>query len=316
MLLRSLRTVLHKVRPQLRPAPTGVGDAELLARFLNQHDEAAFELLVWRHGPLVLGVCRRVLGNAHDAEDAFQATFFILARKAGSIGRGHSVASWLYKVAYRVALRARARRAKLDRCVRPLGEQAVPAADGEPAALLAGKDLRPLLDAAISRLPEKYRDPVVLCYFEGKTNEEAARQLGCPKGTILSRLARARERLRRSLGRHGLGLAALPFAMLLADHARALVEVSPVLVNAAVQLAILLPIARAAAGLSSGAVELAEEVLRDMARARLLLAAGVLGLATLVAGAGGYAAGVFDAGPTTPELTRPAKATGCRRNSM
>jgi RNA polymerase sigma factor (sigma-70 family) len=174
-------------------------DAQLLDRFVERRDEVAFELLVWRHGPMVLGVCRRILQNPHDAEDAFQASFFTLARKADSIARRDSVGAWLYRVAYRIALRARARRARLAQREQPLGDLPVAEVGCEPADLLAWRELRPVLDAEISRLPEKYRAAFVLCYLEGKTNEQAAEQLGCPKGTVLSRLSRARERLRKRL---------------------------------------------------------------------------------------------------------------------
>jgi RNA polymerase sigma factor (sigma-70 family) len=174
-------------------------DAQLLERFVAEQDEAAFERLVWRHGPTVLGVCRRVLRHEQDAEDAFQATFLVLVRKAGSIGKRQAVGSWLYRVALRVALRARA------------GKRAAPRAEVvdvpvEPAPGPDRDDLRPVLDEEVNRLPEKYRAPFVLCYLEGRTNEEAARQLGCPRGTVQSRLAWARQRLRDRLGRRGLAL--------------------------------------------------------------------------------------------------------------
>src|SRR5262245_36773723 len=196
--MQPLRTILKRVRHILRPDhPPGVTDSQLLDRFLSQRDEAAFELLVWRHGPMVLGVCRRVLQDAHDAEDAFQATFLTLARKGGSIGRRESLAGWLYTVAQRIALRARARQPRPRSRERPLPASVVEESACDPSELLAWRELRPLLDAEVARLPEKYRDAFILCYIEGKTNEEAAEQLGCPKGTVLSRLSRARERLRK-----------------------------------------------------------------------------------------------------------------------
>jgi RNA polymerase sigma factor (sigma-70 family) len=289
MLMRSLRGILQQVRPYLRPVPPGVGDADLLERFLTGRDEAAFELLVWRHGPLVLGVCRRVLGDPHDAEDAFQATFFALAQKASTIDQRDSLSAWLYKVAYRIALRARAQRARRNGAEQPLGEHPVAQPGTDPADEVAWRDLAPVLDREVTRLPEKYRLPFILCYFEGKTNEAAAAQLGCPRGTVLSRLARARERLRERLGRRGLTLGVGPFALLLVQHARALAEVSPVLVNAAVQLAILLPAARLAAGLSAAPVKLAQAVLRDMHRAWLRRVAALLAALVLVLGAVGGA---------------------------
>src|SRR5262249_30053195 len=140
-------------------APT---DARLLERFVRQHDGEAFADLVRRHGPMVLGVCRRVLDDAHEAEDVFQATFLVLARKADAIRQGESLGSWLYGVAYRTALRARAEAARR----RALAWEADDMPPSDPAAEAAWRELRPLLDAELQRLPEKYRAPVVLCYLE------------------------------------------------------------------------------------------------------------------------------------------------------
>src|SRR5262245_53862403 len=173
---------LGKVIRQLRQSldhEGGLSDAELLERVVSQRDTAAFEVLVWRHGALVLGVCRRLLRHEQDAEDAFQAAFLILLRKAGSIGKRQSLGSWLYKVAYRVSLRARARRRA--RREQPGGD--VPAREATPE--LIWRDLRPVLDEEVDGLPEKYRTPFILCYLEGLTNEEAGRQIGCPRGTVL-----------------------------------------------------------------------------------------------------------------------------------
>ena len=190
----------------------GLSDRLLLERFVRQRDEAAFETLFWRHGPMVMAVCRRLLPAA-DAEDAFQATFLILVRKAASVTRGEAVAAWLYRVAYRIALRARA-------ATRPTVE--LPA-EGPPDDEEAGTwhDLRPVLDEAIASLPEKYRTPIILCYLEGKTNQEAADELGCPRGTVAIRLKRARERLRRRLERRGMLLGAALLSLLLVRKAPA-----------------------------------------------------------------------------------------------
>jgi RNA polymerase sigma factor (sigma-70 family) len=204
------RTTLARFVRRLAELPRAaqLSDAELLERFVAQQDGAAFELLLWRHGPKVLGVCRRVLRHEQDAEDAFQATFLVLARKAASVGRREAIGPWLYRVAYRVALRAKARADR--RPVRQARPEDVPAVERTPDLIWA--DLRPVLDEEVSRLPGKYRAAFVLCYLDGKTNEEAARELGCPTGTVLSRLAWARERLRGRLARRGLapcaGLAA------------------------------------------------------------------------------------------------------------
>jgi RNA polymerase sigma factor (sigma-70 family) len=196
-------TLTRYLRRTLRlPEAGGLADAQLLERFVADRDEAAFEVLVWRHGPKVLGVCRRMLHHDQDAEDAFQATFIILVRKARSIAKGQSLSSWLHRVAYRVALRARMLTQQRTARQKPLSE--CQAAQGGQDAVWS--DLRPVLDEEVDRLPAKYRAPFVLCYFDGKTNEQAARELGCPKGTILSRLAWARHRLRMRLTSRGLAL--------------------------------------------------------------------------------------------------------------
>ncbi len=181
-----LHAVLHQLRRVVaRERTDELSDAQLLDDFVQRRDEAAFELLVWRHAGLVLGTCRRLLRDRHEAEDAFQATFLVLIRKAATISRRDSLGSWLHRVAVRIAQRARAQAAR--RMTAALPEE-VPAP--EPKDDLLWRDLRPVLDEEVSRLPEKYRRPFVLCYLEGNTNEQAARQLGCPRGTILSRLAR------------------------------------------------------------------------------------------------------------------------------
>ena len=180
-----------------------LSDGQLVQRFLTARDgadQAAFTALVERHGPMVLGVCREVLGNSHDAEDAFQATFLVLARKAGSVRKADSLASWLHGVARRVAIRAKAqaaRRRAYERRSAAMKAAELERQGGSPEGW-------PELHEAIARLPERYREPVVLCYLEGLTTEEAALRIGCPHGTILSRLSRARERLRGQLERRGL----------------------------------------------------------------------------------------------------------------
>jgi RNA polymerase sigma factor (sigma-70 family) len=172
-------------------------DSQLLKRFASQQDQAAFADLVRRHRPMVLGVCRRVLGDAHDTDDAFQATFLVLVRKAGAIAQPELLANWLYGVAYRVALKARANAAR-----RSEHERRAPVkAWVEPIVEATGRELRSALNAELHHLPEQYRAPLVLCYFKGKTNAEAARLLGWPTGSISGRLARARDLLRKRLVR-------------------------------------------------------------------------------------------------------------------
>jgi len=182
-------------------------DEELLDRFMNRDDEAAeaaFRTIVARHGPMVLGVCRHILNQHHDAEDAFQATFLVLARKAGSIRDRRVLARWLYEVAYRIAMRARTSGVRQRAHERQGGEMAATATlDNQ-----GWSELKPVLHDEVNRLPEKYRVPVILCYLEGKTNEEAAQLLKWPVGTVKGRLSRARDLLRSRLTRRGLALSA------------------------------------------------------------------------------------------------------------
>jgi RNA polymerase sigma factor (sigma-70 family) len=184
-------------------------DAQLLERFVVCQEEPAFTALLRRHGPMVLSVCRRILHNDHDAEDVFQATFLILARKAGSIRKHESVGSWLHGVARRLSLRTRSRaesrKAREARAAERRGNL-------EPA----WTELNQVLDSALRALPAKYREVLVLCYLEGNTQEESARQLGCPLGTVRSRLAQGRALLRQRLARHGLTLSVAAFTTLLA----------------------------------------------------------------------------------------------------
>jgi RNA polymerase sigma factor (sigma-70 family) len=184
-------------------AALALSDAQLLEQFVERRDETAFEALLHRHGPLVFGVCRKLLYDVHDAEDAFQATFLVLARKAGAIGRRSLLGNWLYGVAYRVAVRARKSAARRDR--QQVGIELADVADMRKPA---DTDLASLLHEEVQRLPDKYRCLVVLCYLEGKTNEEAADHLHCPVGTVKGRLNRAREMLRARLMRRGVALSA------------------------------------------------------------------------------------------------------------
>jgi RNA polymerase sigma factor (sigma-70 family) len=171
-------------------------DRELLERFAADNDAPAFAALIRRHGPMVLGVCRRVLNQQQDAEDAFQITFLVLVRKAASLTRPELLGNWLYGVAYRTAQKARARIARQrhhERRVDPMSSAQDPYAD------VHWQELRTVLDQELKQLPPKYRAPLVLCYLEGMTNEQAARRLGWPVGSMSYRLARARQMLRDRL---------------------------------------------------------------------------------------------------------------------
>jgi RNA polymerase sigma factor (sigma-70 family) len=242
---------------------------------------------VRRHGALVLGVCHHVLHHRQDAEDAFQATFLVLARKAASIRNSGSVGSWLYGVAYRLARKAQAQAGK-----RPLPAGAPPAADGAAAPLddLTWREVREVLHEEVARLPERYRAALLLCYWQGKTQDEAARELGCKKGTLKEWLERARKLLRSRLVRRGIALtAALPAAVLTQSPAAA---VPPLLVAGTAQAATLFAAGRAAVaeGVSAKAAALAETVLKGtlLSPMRILMLLVVAG-GLVVSGAVGLA---------------------------
>jgi RNA polymerase sigma factor (sigma-70 family) len=247
--------LLQRLRRAAEPA-----DAELLRRFVAGRDADAFAALVGRHGPMVLGVCRRVLRHPHDAEDACQATFLVLARRAAAVRRPGSVGCWLHGVALRVA-----RRLAADAARRRAVEAPAPP-DVPPAAVeVTWREVQAVLDEELARLPERYRQPLVLCYLEGRTQAEAARLLGWGPGTFRGRLDRGRMRLRDRLTRRGLGLPAVLLA------------------------GISIPPARPA---SAAATYLAEGVIQDMTRTKVraalfavvaLIAAGVSGHAALTA---------------------------------
>jgi RNA polymerase sigma factor (sigma-70 family) len=195
-----MKTVIrHLRRAALLQEGSGPADERLLEMFLARRDETAFEALMRRHGPMVLGVCRRVLRNAHDVEDAFQATFLVLVRKASSLRSRELLANWLYGVAYRTSIKARAMNAK--RRIKESHAGEVPRSESAPEEGLLAQ-----LDYELSRLPDKYRTAVVLCELEGKSRKEVARLLGVPEGTLSSRLAQAKKRLARRLSRHGLAI--------------------------------------------------------------------------------------------------------------
>jgi RNA polymerase sigma factor (sigma-70 family) len=192
-----------------------LSDEQLLGRFVQLRDEAAFAVLLERHGPLVYRVCRRTLGDASDAEDAFQATFLVLVKKGGTLRNPAHLASWLYGVAYRTSLKAKARAAQRSESER----RACNMPTDSQLSDMTYRDMCSVLDEEISKLPEKYAAPLVLCYLEGKTNAEAAQQLGWPEGSMSRRLARARELLRSRLTQRGLTLSALLTAALVSRSA-------------------------------------------------------------------------------------------------
>jgi RNA polymerase sigma factor (sigma-70 family) len=286
-----LRHIRHLVATE---NTTQLRDQQLLERFITRHDEAAFDALIRRHGPLVLGVCRRVLRNWHDAEDAFQATFLILARKAGSICQRESVASWLYRVAFHTALQAKANAANRQRHERHAGRPE----SVDPLDEVTGRELLAVVDEELQKLPDCYRAPLVLCYLQGQTRDEAARQLGVPLGTLKRWLERGRERLRGRLARRGLTLSA---GLLLTGLSQKLAVAAVPTQLAAATLQALVPAApekAVAAGiLSTQVADLTKGVLKAMFWNKLKgVAAGLLLLSLI-----GAATGLLASGARTPQ---------------
>ncbi len=313
--------LLHQVRHLIGGASaTAMTDGQLLERFLAHRDEAAVEVLVRRYGPLVFGVCRRVLHDAHTAEDAFQATFLVLMRKAPSLDRARPLGSWLYTVAYRLALRARANAARRQRSE----EQAArtrPAAGG-PAA--GPGDWAVTLEEELHRLPERHRAPLALCYLEGRTNEQAAELLGCPRGSMAARLAQARERLREALARRGFVAPAAGVAAALAAAAQAAVPLPLLDRTARAALWFAREEGCSAGFVSARAVALARGAFRAMLLNRLkiagaaLLAAAMLGTgATMLLQAANQAdpPGLAAGEPPPEARAKRAEAPGARPDS-
>jgi RNA polymerase sigma factor (sigma-70 family) len=260
----------------------GIGDGELLDRFLERRDEAALAALVKRHGPMVWGVCRRLLSH-HDAEDAFQATFLVFVKKAASIVPRSMVGNWLYGVAHQAALQAR--RAAARRRAREVQVTVMP--DTEAVQQDRWPDMQPLLDQELSGLPDHYRAVLVLCELEGRTRKEVARQLGVPEGTVAGRLARARALLAKRLTARGVTLSAGALAAAL-GHNAALPGVPDAVVSGAIRAASFVAARQAAAAgpVSVKAAALTEEVLRAMLMNKLkVIVAVVLVLGFLMTGA-------------------------------
>jgi RNA polymerase sigma factor (sigma-70 family) len=297
-----MNSVLHYLRAVEAVPGGGPPDGKLLESFIGRRDEAAFAALVRRHGPMVLGVCRRVLNNAADAEDAFQATFLVLVRKATSIGRSELLGNWLYGVAYRTALAARAaavkRRAKERQVSEMRDREAATEAD-------VWSDVQPLLDQELSRLPDKYRVPVVLCDLEGRTRREAARLLGVPEGTLSGRLTRARRRLAQRLTRQGLVLSGGGLAAVLSAGAASAGVSAPLVVSTVTAASAVAAGTAAAAGvLSPRVAALTEGVLRNMLFTKLKAATAVLLLAIIACvGVSGWAFFAAES-PTPPKASR------------
>jgi RNA polymerase sigma factor (sigma-70 family) len=251
----------------------GQTDGQLLERFLAERDEAAFATLVKRHGPMVLGVCRRILGNAADAEDAFQATFLVLVRRATFLKARPVLGDWLHGVARRTALNARRMAAR-----RRMKEEAMARSE------VQGEEVRDnrlsLLDEELSRLPEKYRLPIVLCDLEGWTRREAAERLQWPEGTVAGRLARGRELLAKRLVRYGLAVSAASAAT---------AYVPPALASSTIRAATAIVAGQGVtSAISASVAALAEGAMRNMMLTKFRITAVVF-IVVAVLGAGGTA---------------------------
>jgi RNA polymerase sigma factor (sigma-70 family) len=302
MTTKGLRKTIEHLRQVLSPAE--MTDEQLLKAFISARDETAFAKLLRRHGPMVLGVCRRVLGNLHDSEDAFQATFLVLARKARSLVSGKALSSWLYTVAFRISLEARAgadRRRKRERQVEVMPHPEI--APSEP------KDWQPVLDQELSRLPEKYRVTVILCDLEGRTRKDVARQLGLAEGTLSSRLATARRMLAKSLTRHGLTLSGGALAVAISS-ASAAAGLPPSLIGVTAKAAHLAA-AGHLVGISTSVLALMKGAMKIMLIAKLkatiatLMVLAAVGAGSLIVfGGNGHAQAPASKTPTELELLR------------
>jgi RNA polymerase sigma factor (sigma-70 family) len=300
---RSLDSLLHNLRARLsNSASAELTDRQLLEDFSTLRDSAALTRVVARHGPMVLGVCRRWLSCEIDAEDAFQATFLVLARKAGALPWREMVGGWLHTMATHIARDARRR--VLRNNLAPLPEEGI-AQDGSEDSLTRS-DLRRVLDEELSQLPAKLRDPLVLCYLQGKTHEEAAREIGLPRGSLAKRLAGAQELLRKRLTSRGIVLTAGLLATAVAENASAAVPAA--LTAATVKVATLFVAveALAAVAFSGTATALAEGAIKAMFATKIKTATAALLAVSLV----GVSAGVVVHGAGGDQRTGDPTAPG------
>jgi RNA polymerase sigma factor (sigma-70 family) len=277
-LLRFIRSMKAK------GAAENLSDQQLLEMFLNQHSEASFTALVQRHGAMVFGVCRRLLRQPQDAEDAFQAVFLTLARQVASIRQHEALGSWLHGVAYRIAWKMK--RAATRRAVHE--GRLPPPSPGDAMDDITWRELRAVLDEELHRLPEQYRAPLVLCYLESRTQDEAARQLGWSKSTFGRRMSRARDLLAQRLTRRGLTLSAALTAPVLFDSA-AMATVPPLLVASTVRASLAAALGQATEALVSAQVA----ALAEVGVASLLAKKGSIAVVLLVSltlGFGGFLA--------------------------
>jgi RNA polymerase sigma factor (sigma-70 family) len=256
-------------------------DRDLLDRFVSACDEGAFTVLIERHGPMVLGVCRRALPNFHDAEDACQATFLVLARKAASVRKKTSLSNWLHGVACRAAANL-----KRDHARRRTRERGVdPPAPKDPAAEVSWREVQAILDEELQRLPARYRAPMILCYLDGMTRDEAARRLGVSPTTLHGRLERARGLLRQYLTKRNLTLGSAMSAAVLAESV-AQAALAPTFVVSSTKAAMLLAAGRAFTHgvVATHVLALTQEVLKTMFLTKLKLGTAAVLCAVLFVG--------------------------------
>ncbi len=281
MATHQLSKIVQTIRKAVLRTGAGLSDGQLLGYFIEERSEAAFTALVHRHGPLVWGVCRRILAHHQDAEDAFQATFLVLARKAASIQARTLLANWLYGVAHRTALKARAvaeRRARREKQVTTMPEPQC-----QPRG--SWRDLEPLLDQELARLPDKYRVAVLLCDLEGKTGKDAAHQLKIPEVTLASRLRTARMKLASALARHGVTLPASALAAALSKNAASAGAPADVMAATAKSAALATAGKALAAGMISAKVAaLTKGVMKAMLLAKLKTGVGIVLTVMLLGG--------------------------------
>jgi RNA polymerase sigma factor (sigma-70 family) len=301
-----MKTVLRHLRKAaLLQAGANLTDGQLLDAFVTHRDEGAFEALVRRHGPMVLGVARRVAGKAEDADDIFQATFLVLVKKAASIRPRETLGNWLYGVAYRTALKARSAAARRLAKERQMARPQAPEGD-------CNEEFLRLLDKELSRLPDKYRLPVVLCDLEGRPRKLVARQFAIPEGTLSSRLTTARRLLAKRLARYGFAVSGGALATALTARASAAVPASLVVSTVRVGL-------RVAAGQAVAVtvpVSLSKEVVKTMFLAKLKLAVGaVMVVAALGAGGVAYQVDGLRAARAAPEGKPPSELEALKKEN-
>lgn len=291
-----MEQVLHELRrTAMLPDGAGASDGDLLERFIVQKDAMAFEALVRRHAAMVLGVCRRVTGHVHDADDAFQAAFLVLARKAAAVRPRELLGNWLYGVAWRSALEARTKAGRRHMREKPLDD--VP--DSKPRSP-DHREACAVLDQELQKLPEKYRSAIVLCELQGRSRQEVADRLGIPPGTLSSRLAYARKLLAQRLTRRGVVLPAAGLAALTRPSAA-----SAGLVAATVKSCVNLTAGQAwtAAGASTRVLKLAEEVMKTLLLSKLRKSAWSAAAAMCLAGLGAWGITVAGSQSADPPIS-------------